>query len=233
MNCRDALRLLDGYVDVELDLTGALAIEEHLRACKRCRIEEAGLRVLRAVVRRHVDVGSAPDVLRERLRSHYAPSKTALSSRLRRRLAFAVPAFAALMLAALIGFKGLVEHDKTPAPGASKIVYHISQTGTESAALRTLANHLEAAPGVEVVVVAHNNGVNFLLRGARDESGELYEAAVRKFAALGVQFRLCNNTLVREGIEASRVVPEATLVPSGIAEIGRLQSQEGYAYMRL
>lgn len=39
--------------------------------------------------------------------------------------------------------------------------------------------------------------------------------------------------LVRQSIEANRVVPGAVLVPSGIAEIGRLQSEEGYAYMRL
>jgi len=35
------------------------------------------------------------------------------------------------------------------------------------------------------------------------------------------------------GIERAGIVPEATLVPSGIAEIGRLQESEGYAYMRM
>lgn len=232
MNCRDALRLLHGYVDAELDLTGALAMEEHLQACKRCRIEEKGLRALRAAVRRHTDVVTAPEALRERLRSRYAREKTGLADGLRRQLVFAIPAAAALVLAALVGLKGLAGNEGT-AGGHSKIVYHISQTDTASAALRNLANHLEAAPGVQVVVVAHNNGVNFLLRGARDESGELYEDAVRKFAARGVQFRVCNNTLARQSIDASRVVPEAKLVPSGIAEIGRLESQEGYAYMKL
>lgn len=230
MNCRDALRLLHGYVDTELDLSCALAMEDHLRACKRCRIEEEGLRALRTAVRRHTDVGTAPYALRERLRLRYAREETGVADRSRRRLAVAIPAFAALVLVVSIGFKG---DDRTAARGHAKVVYHISQTGTASAALRTLANHLEAAPGVEVVVVAHNNSVDFLLRGARDEAGELYEAAVKKFTARGVKFRVCNNTLVRQSIEASRVVGEATLVPSGIAEIGRLQTEEGYAYMRL
>lgn len=233
MNCRDALRLLNGHVDAELDLTGALAMEEHLQACRRCRIEETGLRALRTAVRRHTDVGPAPDALRERLRSRYAREQNDVGVGSRRRLAFAIPVIAGLMLAAGIGIKELAGDDRSAAGAHSKVVYHISQTGTASAALRSLANHLEAAPGVQVVVVAHNNGINFLLRGARDETGELYEANVRKFMTLGVQFRVCNNTLVRQGIEASRVVPEAKLVPSGIAEIGRLQSQEGYAYMRL
>lgn len=233
MNCRNALRLLNGYVDAELDLTGALAMEEHLQVCRRCRIEEAGLRALRAAVRRHVDVESVPKALRERLLSRYAREKNGLADGLRRRSAFAIAAVAALTLAAVIGFKGLPVDDRNATGAHSKVVYHISQTDTASAALRNLANHLEAAPGVQIVVVAHNNGVNFLLRGARDESGDLYEITVRNFTARGVQFRVCGNTLFRQRIEASRVVPEATLVPSGIAEIGRLQSQEGYAYMKL
>ena len=37
---------------------------------------------------------------------------------------------------------------------------------------------------------------------------------------------------VAKGREAP-VVPDASLVPSGIAEISRLQEREGYAYMRM
>lgn len=232
MNCRDALRFMHGYVDAELDLTGALGMEEHLQACKRCRTEEAGLRALRVAMRRETDLATVPDALRERLRSRYGLKRTGPANGFRRQLAFAIPAAGALALAALIGLKVLAGGE-TPASRPAKIVYHISQTDTVSAALRNLANHLDAAPGVKVVVVAHNNGVNFLLRGARDSSGELYEDAVKRIAARGVQFRVCSNTLARQSIEPSRVVPEATLVPSGIAEIGRLESQEGYAYMKL
>jgi intracellular sulfur oxidation DsrE/DsrF family protein len=99
--------------------------------------------------------------------------------------------------------------------------------------MRTLRNHLEASPHTKVVVVTHNEGVDFLLVGARDESGELYESPVRRFKARGVDFRVCTNTLVRRRIDTAGIVPEATLVPSGIAEIGRLQEAEGYTYMRL
>lgn len=233
MICREARRLLNGYIDAELDLAGVLTMEEHLQACKRCRIEEAGLRALGAAARRHGDFGPAPEALCARLRSRHASSRVDAPNAWRRRLVYATSAGAAMMLAAMIGFKGVPADEKSPAAAHSKVVYHIAQADTASAALRTLANHLEAAPGVQVVVVAHNNGVNFLLRGARDETGELYATTLRKFTALGVHFRLCNNTLVRQGIEASRVTPEAILVPSGIAEIGRLQSQEGYVYMKL
>jgi intracellular sulfur oxidation DsrE/DsrF family protein len=84
-----------------------------------------------------------------------------------------------------------------------------------------------------VVVVAHNEGVNFLLRGARDENGRLVEPVVHAFRGRGVEFRVCTNTLVRRKMDAGLVVPDATLVPSGIAEISRLQEKEGYAYMRM
>jgi intracellular sulfur oxidation DsrE/DsrF family protein len=33
-------------------------------------------------------------------------------------------------------------------------------------------------------------------------------------------------------IDRKRVIPEATIVPSGVAEVARLQSQEGYAYIK-
>jgi hypothetical protein len=119
------------------------------------------------------------------------------------------------------------------ARSAGKVVYHISSSQTASAALRTLRNHLEASPETKVVVVAHNEGVDFLLRGARDESGELFATAVHQFKGRGVDFRVCNNTLVRRKIGSEGILPEATLVPSGIAEISRLQEKEGFAYMRM
>lgn len=232
MNCRDAQRVLNGYVDAELDIAGALGIEEHLHTCKRCRIEEAGLRSIGATIRRHADRGGAPDALRGRLCARYASRQTGALAGLRQRRAFMLSAFAGMLLFAAVGFKAARE-DMFAAPRGHKVVYHISQHGTASAALRTLGNHLEATPGLEVIVVAHNSGVDFLLRGARDENGDLYEGAVRKLAARGVRFRICGNTLLRQHIESARIASEATLVPSGIAEIGRLQAEEGYAYMRL
>jgi hypothetical protein len=33
-------------------------------------------------------------------------------------------------------------------------------------------------------------------------------------------------------MDASAVIPEATIVPSGVAEIGRLQAREGYVYLK-
>jgi hypothetical protein len=167
------------------------------------------------------------------MRARFGVRGAAPAQPARRRVAWGAAALATLALAAW-GLHGAFER-AGPGPGrsAGKVVYHVSSSQTASAALRTLRNHLDASPGTKVVVVAHNEGVDFLLRGARDESGQLFATTVRQFKQRGVDFRVCNNTLARRKIDSGGILPEATLVPSGIAEIGRLQDREGYAYMRM
>ena len=234
MNCAEAARLLNPYVDGELELMTSLAIEEHVQACARCRASLEGLQATRAAISRHCEFQPAPDSLDSRLRARAAHEEgRGWRDVLRSPLAVAAPGLAALLLAGWLVLADVTKHVGPPVAAQTRVVYHISSSDTASAALRNLANHLQAAPDVKVVVVAHNNGVDFLLRGARDESDRPYEAAVKSFSQRGVEFRVCYNTLERRQIASSEVIPEATLVPSGIAEIGRLQSREGYVYMRL
>ena len=51
MNCSETKRLIDAYVDNELDLRGALEIEEHVARCPGCGAEEQALRELQASAR--------------------------------------------------------------------------------------------------------------------------------------------------------------------------------------
>lgn len=234
MNCPETTRLLNPYVDGELDLATALAIEEHAQGCARCRASLEGLQATRAALGRHCEFKAAPESLESRLRAGVArEDASGWRAVLRSPLAVAAPGLAALLLAGWLALSDASRNEAPPPAGPTRVVYHISSSGNAGAALRNLANHLQAAPDVKIVVVAHNDGVDFLLRGARDEFGQPFEPAVTKFKERGVDFRVCNNTLARRGIDASQVVPAAALVPSGIAEIGRLQSQEGYVYMRL
>lgn len=114
-----------------------------------------------------------------------------------------------------------------------KVVYHLSE-GNEQAtrALANIRNHLRADPDVKIVVVALGDGIRFLLKDAQDASGKPFQAQVAALAEQGVQFRVCNNTLTAHDVAPSRVVPQASIVPSGVAEIARLQAREGYAYLR-
>jgi intracellular sulfur oxidation DsrE/DsrF family protein len=47
-----------------------------------------------------------------------------------------------------------------------------------------------------------------------------------------VQFDVCSITLRNRKLPQDKFLPEATFVPSGVAEITRLQQREGYAYLR-
>ena len=47
-----------------------------------------------------------------------------------------------------------------------------------------------------------------------------------------MRFEVCEITLRERNLRKSQFIPEATFVPSGIAEITRLQQREGYAYLR-
>lgn len=115
---------------------------------------------------------------------------------------------------------------------APRVVYHLDDSARAIAAIRNLTNHLKAAPGVKIVVVALGPGVDFLLRDAKDERGNPYEPMIDDLVMAGVEFRVCNNTLTARHIDPARVHPDATLVESGAAEITRLQYAEGYAYFK-
>ena len=114
-----------------------------------------------------------------------------------------------------------------------KVVYHMVD-GIDQAmrGMGNLRNHLREAPETKIVVVAHGEGINFLLEGAQDRNGKPFDAAVAALASQGVEFRVCSNTLVARGIPASKLVLEAKVVPAGVVEVARLQAREGYVYLR-
>lgn len=233
MNCEEAGRLLHAYADAELDLQAALAVEQHLQHCARCRASFAGVTALRAALARACEPERAPPALRARiLRDVAGGGAPAPAVERRRNWLLAAPGIAALVLVAgLLLAQPWRAH--APAGDGVRVVFHIATADNLAGNLRTLKNHLDASPGLHAVVVAHNAGVEFLLRGARDDTGRPYEEIVRDFRARGVEFRVCTNTLTRRQIDTAAVIPEAVLVPSGIAEISRLQGREGYAYLRL
>jgi hypothetical protein len=114
-----------------------------------------------------------------------------------------------------------------------KTVYHINQ-GLEQASngLRNIRNHLAVDPKAKITVVTHAAGIDFLLEDAKDKNGNPYDAIVQDLVTQGVEFKACNFTLESRRIDRSRVIPEATIVPSGVAEIARLQATEHYVYVK-
>jgi hypothetical protein len=131
------------------------------------------------------------------------------------------------MLAALL----LAAAPLAASAAEEKVVYHVNDSSVARVAMNNVNNHLNAAPDAKIVVVTHGKGIDFLLNDAKDAKGE-YAPVVSGLVAKGVSFRVCNNTLKARKLDASAVNMEATIVPSGVAEIGKLQSQEGYVYLK-
>lgn len=117
--------------------------------------------------------------------------------------------------------------------GPDKVVYHISDTEQQTKlALQYIRNHLEVNPKAKIVVVTHALGVDFLREGLRDKNGNPYNVPVEDLDFRGVRFLVCGITLRERNMKQSEFIPEAKFVPSGVAEIARLQQREGYAYIR-
>ena len=144
------------------------------------------------------------------------------------------PILAALMLsvAPMASAGSLAEAAAPSASAEEKVVYHINDSENATVAMRNVQNHINASPDAKIVVVTHGKGIDFLLTGAADKTGNPYEPMVQGLKAKGVDFRVCNNTLVSRKIDPSTVLPEARIVPSGVAEIGRLQAKEGFVYLK-
>jgi uncharacterized protein len=132
--------------------------------------------------------------------------------------------FFTLVLALLMGHAQAQE---------TRVVYHVN-TGVDSAsaALNNIQNHLNADPKVKIVVVTHGPGIDFLLQDARDSRGREFSSAVSDLASKGVAFRVCNNTLVTRNINPDKLLLETSIVPSGVAEVARLQAKEGFVYIK-
>jgi intracellular sulfur oxidation DsrE/DsrF family protein len=116
-----------------------------------------------------------------------------------------------------------------------KVVYHVNYFDVKRSigAMRNAQNHINALGqgNHEIKFVLHGNGVE-LLRKVAQESPD----AVNRIDSLrsqGVKFNICANTLKGKKIalEDLHFAEESDVVPSGVAESGKLQ-QQGFVYLR-
>jgi intracellular sulfur oxidation DsrE/DsrF family protein len=144
-----------------------------------------------------------------------------------------------VVLAALLAAVLAVPMSNEPGKGGSaaasevqeKVVYHINDASVARVAMRNVENHLNASPNAKIVVVTHGKGVDFLLNDAKDDKGP-FQGQVAGLKSQGVEFRVCRNTLKGRKLGDDAVILEGTVVPSGVAEIGKLQAKEGYVYLK-
>ncbi|WP_193177099.1 DsrE family protein [Oricola nitratireducens] len=122
--------------------------------------------------------------------------------------------------------------------GKQKVVYHINYNGGEDdkayrGALRNIQNHINAVgkDNMEIKVVLHGNGVG-LLKDAK--TNQKLQMDVTSLKTQNVSFNVCNNTLKGRKIDYQNdlfEVFEDDIVPSGVAELSRLQMM-GYTYIK-
>lgn len=138
------------------------------------------------------------------------------------------------MLAIVLSFVGLLSGcaSSSQKSGTDKVVYHVNDSQNATSAIRNIGNHLEVDPNAKIVVVTHAQGVDFLMNDAKDKNGNPYNVAVEALKAKGVKFDVCEITLRNRKLEKKQFIPEASFVPSGVAEIGKLQSREGFVYLK-
>lgn len=138
----------------------------------------------------------------------------------------------AFFVAALLA-TGLSANAQSQAQDNVKVVYHMSEGIPQaSRGIGNIRNHLAADPKAKIVVVTHGLGIDFLLQGAVNQMDQPFAGAIAELAARGVEFRVCNNTLVSRKIDASKLALETTVVPSGVSEVATLQAKQGFVYLR-
>ena len=116
-----------------------------------------------------------------------------------------------------------------------KVVYHVNMDDpkTLKAAMGNIQNHINAVgkDNIEIKVVMHGPGVDLLKIANTDLD---VQSKVINLKDQKVDFVVCNNTLVGRKINYKNDlfdVSEQDIVPSGVAELAKLQ-QQGYVYIK-
>jgi uncharacterized protein len=139
-----------------------------------------------------------------------------------------------LIFVSFLGMSSLAAaQSPTSVEGPDKVVYHFNEGLAQATnGLRNIRNHLEVNPKAKITVVAHALGVDFLMKGKKDANGNPYETIVQDLESQGVKFDVCLITLRNRKLSKDQFIDDVTYVPSGVAEIARLQQREGFAYLR-
>jgi len=126
-----------------------------------------------------------------------------------------------------------------------KVVYHVNYYGPkqQAGALRNVQNHINAvgAENLDLAVVMHGNGVAMLLypdsladtKMKEANADDQMQARIAGLKQQGVEFKVCANTLKGRNVAIDDLydVDESDIVPSGVAELSKLQGQ-GYTYIK-
>jgi len=92
--------------------------------------------------------------------------------------------------------------------------------------MKQFKNMKEAAPTMQLEVVCHGPGMDMLMN---DRS--IVQEKIKEFAAKGIVFLACENTIRERNLDRSKVLPEAAYVQAGIIHIVERQ-EDGWSYIK-
>lgn len=140
-----------------------------------------------------------------------------------------VSAFAVLAVLAFAAFAALAPSEQE----REKVVYHFDGGLAQATkGLRNIRNHLDVDPKAQIIAVAHAEGVDFLMEGARTTNNQEFAALVGDLMARGVKFEICEITLKNRNLRKEQFILGPAFTPSGVVRIARLQAEEHYAYIK-
>jgi uncharacterized protein len=114
-----------------------------------------------------------------------------------------------------------------------KVIYHFdSGIAQATKGLRNMRNHLDVDPKAKIVAVAHAEGVDFLLEGAKTANNQDFAALVSDLSARGVVFEICEITLKNRNLKKEQFILGPSFTPSGVVRIANLQAREQFAYIK-
>ena len=114
-----------------------------------------------------------------------------------------------------------------------KVVYHMdSGLAQATKGLRNIRNHLDTDPKAKISVVAHAEGVDFLMEGAKTSNNQEFAALVGDLMGRGVTFEICEITLRNRKLNKEQFILGPTYTTSGVVRIANLQARENFVYIK-
>ncbi len=141
----------------------------------------------------------------------------------------------AIAIAAMVTFGFSATSATAGGYKSQKVVYHLNYDNPkrQKGMLRNINNHIKAvgAKKLDLRVVMHGKGYTMLKFANNDLQ---LQNTIIKLKDKGVKFQLCANTIRGKKLDIKKLFgynPDTDMVPSGVAEIAKLQ-QKGFAYIR-
>lgn len=108
------------------------------------------------------------------------------------------------------------------------VVWDLSSADTvvQAAVFRQINNARMQVPDLQVEVVFHGQAILAVMNDSMQ-----FAARVKVAKEKGVTLAVCNNSLKRLKIDPSKLMPEATVVPSAVVELIKKQA-EGWSYLK-